>query len=218
MPLLAVLFDLDDTLHDKSATLEHVAGIQFVEFNLSNHGVPAPDWHERFLSLNNERIEKTEVFKRLATEFMLPRPLEEALLEDFDANLGKHACPYDGAFEVLSSLKQRGIKLGVVTNGRDAFQRSKLEGMGATKLVDSIVTSGGFGAKKPDPRIFAACLNELQVAPQSAAFVGDDFASDMEPAIALGMIAVWKSAEHSNRVTFSSNELVHIGQRLLSGA
>jgi putative hydrolase of the HAD superfamily len=104
------------------------------------------------------------------------------------------------------------------TNGRDAFQRSKIDGMGVTKLVDSIVTSGGFGVKKPDPRIFVACLNQLQVAPESAAFVGDDFAADMEPAIALGMLPVWKNAERSNRVAFASHELTPIGQRLLSRA
>jgi len=218
MPLLAVLFDLDDTLHDKSATLERVAGTQFAEFSLSGHGVAQSVWHERFVALNNERIEKTEVFKLLATDFALPRALERALLEDFDENLGKLACPYPGAFDVLKTLKESGLKVGIVTNGRDAFQRSKIKGMGITPLVDSIVTSGGFGAKKPDPRIFAACLSELRVSPQSAAFVGDDFAADMEPAIELGMLAIWKSAEHSSRVTFSSNELAHIGQRLLCGA
>ena len=217
MPLLAVLFDLDDTLHDKSATLEHVARVQFTEFNLSRQGVVQPSWHELFLRLNNERIEKVGVFKRLAAEFRLPKALEEALLEDFDENLGKHACPYPGALETLASLRQRGVKLGIVTNGRDAFQRSKIEGMGVAKLFDSIVTSGGFGVKKPDPRIFSACLGELQVGPESAAFVGDDFAADMEPAIALGMLAVWKSARHSDQVAFSSNDLAYIGQRLLSG-
>jgi putative hydrolase of the HAD superfamily len=218
MPLLAVLFDLDDTLHDKSATLERVAGVQFTAFNLSSKAVTQSVWHERFLALNNERIEKAEVFRRLATEFSLPKALKNSLLADFDENLGKQACPYPGALDVLASLRQRGLKLGIVTNGRDAFQRSKIEGMGITKLIDSVVTSGGFGTKKPDPRIFAACLSELQVAPESAAFVGDDFAADMEPAIELGMLAVWKSAERSNRVTFSSNELAHIGQRLLSVA
>jgi putative hydrolase of the HAD superfamily len=218
MPLLAVLFDLDDTLHDKSATLDRVAGTQFAEFSLSGHGVSQPAWHERFVSLNNERIEKAEVFKRLAAYFALPQALGRTLLEDFDDNLGKLACPYPRAFDVLTALKKGGLKLGIVTNGRDAFQRSKIMGLGITPLVDSIVTSGGFGAKKPDPRIFAACLSELRVSPESAAFVGDDFAADMEPAIELGMRAIWKSAKHSSRVTFSSNELACIGQHLLSGA
>ena len=218
MPLLAVLFDLDGTLHDKSATLKQVAAVQFEAFNLADHGVPQPHWHDRFIELNNERIEKTVVFERLAAEFMLSSALREALLKDFDENLGKHARPYPGATQAILALKQRGLKLGIVTNGRDAFQRSKIEGMGVTRLVDSIVTSGGFGVKKPDLRIFLACLAELQVAPESAAFVGDDLASDIEPAIELGMLAVWKSSARSNRVTFSSDDLASIGHRLLSGA
>lgn len=170
------------------------------------------------MALNKQHIEKTEVFKRLAAEFRLPNGLQQALLEDFDENLGKHARPCPGALQVLSSLRQKGMKLGIVTNGRDAFQRSKLQGMGVSKLVDSIVTSGGFGVKKPDLRIFSACLNELQVGPESAAFVGDDFGADMEPAIELGMLAIWKSAEDSSRVAFSSDDLAQIGQRLLNSA
>lgn len=217
MPLLAVLFDLDDTLHDKSATLQRVAGVQFNAFNLSGYGIAQVRWHEQFLGLNNQRIEKTEVFRRLATEFRLPEALEIALLKDFDENLGNHACPYPGALELLASLRERGMKLGIVTNGRDAFQRSKIEGMGVTKLVDSIVTSGGFGVKKPDPRIFVACLNQLQVAPESAAFVGDDFAADMEPAIALGMLPVWKNAERSNRVAFASLNLLQLASVCSAG-
>jgi putative hydrolase of the HAD superfamily len=190
MPLIAVLFDLDDTLHDKTATLERVAATQFTEFSLASSGVTQPAWQERFVDLNSERIEKAEVFKRLATAFALPKALEDALFEDFDENLGKQACPYTGTLAVLAALKQKGLKLGIVTNGRDAFQRSKIDGMGFTKFVDSIVTSGGFGVKKPDLKIFRACLEKLDVAPESTAFVGDDFAADMEPAIELGTCPV----------------------------
>jgi putative hydrolase of the HAD superfamily len=218
MPLLAVIFDLDDTLHDKSATLERVAATQFTEFNLASRGIAQSAWQERFVGLNNERIEKTEVFKRLATAFALPKPLEDSLLEDFDENLGKQACPYTGTLAVLGALRDKGLKLGIVTNGRDAFQRSKIEGMGLTKLLDSIVTSGGFGVKKPDLKIFPASLKELDVGAESAAFVGDDFAADMEPAIELGMLAIWKSARRSSRVAFCSNEITRIGQHLLSVA
>ena len=218
MPLLAVLFDLDDTLHDKSVTLNLVAKMQFREFNLISRGVEMQPWIEHFVALNNERIEKTEVFSQLATTFTLSGALEDALLADFDTNLGKLAYPYAGAVEALAALKTKGLKLGIVTNGRDGFQRSKIEGMGMTLLFDSIVTSGGFGAKKPDPRIFLACLADLQVSPASAAFVGDDFEADMEPSIALGMHSIWKTAKQSNLVTFCSNEISKIGQYLLSAA
>ena len=218
MPLLAVLFDLDGTLHDKTATLELVARRQFQTFDLDGREIELSSWVQKCVALNSELIPKTEVFSRLAASFRLSVPLQTALLEDFDANLGKLACPYKGALDALTRLKICEMTLGIVTNGRDAFQRSKIEGMGMTKLFDSIVTSGGFGSKKPDLNIFMSSLSELGVQAENAAFVGDSFNADMEPAIALGMHSVWKTTEKSNRVSFCSDDLSQICQHLLSEA
>lgn len=204
MKLSAVLFDLDDTLHDKAATLERFSELQHREAGLAARGVSLSAWQRRYLALNRTRIEKAEVFALLAAEFALPAAVQAALLADFDARLGQFALPCPGAAELLAGCRAAGLKVGVVTNGRDAFQRSKIAGMGLQPLVDAIVTSGGFGRKKPDPAIFLACLAALDTAPDSAAFVGDDFAADMMPALQLGMRAIWKSQAPSDQVAFSS--------------
>ena len=218
MPLRAILFDLDDTLHDKSATLRAVAARQYTSADLHRFRVAPEAWVSRFLELNNERIEKTEVFARLADTFDLRQSVQNELLHDFDTNLGKMARPFPKAIELLQACRSRGLKLGVVTNGRDGFQRSKTVGMGVHTLLDSVVTSGGFGSKKPDQRIFLACLKELDVSPQDAAFVGDDFEADMEPSLALGMVAIWKNEGRSERVAFCSDELDQIHAYLRSVA
>ena len=218
MTLRAVLFDLDDTLHDKTATLKRVASIQYESGGLAALGVGVDAWLRHYVNLNNQRIEKTAVFSKLAFAFALPFSLETRLLQDFDENLGKLAVPYPGAHELISSCKSSGLKVGVITNGRDAFQRSKIDGMGMRGAIDATFTSGGFGVKKPDQAIFLACLAELSVQPSQAAFVGDDFAADMEPAIELGMPPIWKSGRSSNRVAFSSNDLARIHAHLRSVA
>lgn len=210
MTLSAVLFDLDDTLHDKSATLNRVGALQHAEAGLAGRGVDLGKWLVDYVDLNNQRIEKTEVFSKLASTFGLPTDLEANLLEDFDAGLGKLAAPFAGACELINWCKDRGLKVGIVTNGRDAFQRSKVTGMGLSSLVDATLTSGGYGVKKPDHAIFVACLAHLGVRPTEAVFIGDDFHADMEPAIALGMLPIWKSGSRSSRVAFSSNELPDI--------
>lgn len=215
MNLRAILFDLDDTLHDKSATLRVVAARQFEEAGLASRGVSRDQWEAQFLALNNTRIEKTEVFARLRGTFALPDALAARLLDDFDTNLGAVAQPCAGALELLAAARGQGLKVGIVTNGRDAFQRSKIAGMGVAAYVDATVTSGAFGAKKPDHRIFTACLDELDAEPSEAAFVGDDFEADMEPAIALGLHAVWKSKLQSPRVAFCAAELPTIHAYLL---
>ncbi|WP_255990476.1 HAD family hydrolase [Chitinolyticbacter albus] len=216
MNLRAVLFDLDDTLHDKSATLRAVAAKQYASGELSSFGIHESEWESLYVALNNLRIEKTEVFSRLRDQFSLPSGLVESLLADFDKNLGATAKPYVGALDLVRSCKAQGMKVGLVTNGRDAFQRSKIIGLGLGENLDALVTSGGLGIKKPDSRIFRACLQMLDVEPHTAAFVGDDFAADMQPALELGMQAIWKSAATSPRVAFSSDSLNEIRAFLLS--
>lgn len=210
MALRAILFDLDDTLHDKVATLRRVGTRQHADAKLAALGVDLRPWLRSYLELNAQRIEKTEVFARLACTFGLPAGLRQALLDDFDGNLGALAVPFAGAHELVSWCKASGMKVGIVTNGRDAFQRSKAAGIGLGGLVDAMLTSGGFGAKKPDHAIFLACLESLGVEPRQAAFVGDDFHADIEPAMALGMLPVWKTTEQSVLAAFCSDELPEI--------
>jgi putative hydrolase of the HAD superfamily len=214
MQLKAVLFDLDDTLHDKSATLRAVSNSQYLAASLARLGVDEHAWQESFVELNNLRIEKSEVFARLAKSFALPPVLQASLLEDFDNNLGKLAVPFPGAVDLLQACKGRGLKTAIVTNGRDAFQRSKIAGMGLTALVDAVATSGAFGSKKPDLAIFHYCLDALKVEPGEAAFVGDDLEADIEPAVAIGMRAIWKSTQTSQIAWLCSDSLPLISTAL----
>lgn len=202
-------------MHDKSATLRAFATQQYAIGNLASLGILEREWASQYVELNNLRIEKNEVFIRLKDHFSLSSALVEFLQTDFDENLGAAAMPYPGALDLVRSCKAAGMKVGIVTNGRDAFQRSKIAGMGLTKELDAVVTSGGLGIKKPDPRIFLACLQALKVEPQTTAFVGDDFAADIQPALALGMQAVWKSPSSSPLVAFSSDDLHEIRAFLL---
>ena len=210
MPLRAVLFDLDDTLHDKSATLRSVGAHQHEAHQLASLGVSLESWLTRYLALNNQRIEKTQVFNTLGSEFSLPTSLTVRLLEEFDSDLGSQAVAYPGAIELLAWCRSKSLRTGIVTNGRDAFQRSKIAGMGVVHLVDAVFTSGGFGSKKPDLAIFRACLSALQVNAEDAVFVGDDFDADMKPSLVLGMRTVWKSPESSTALSFCSNSLYEI--------
>ena len=218
MPFRAVIFDLDNTIHDKSATLRAVAKRLHADHHLSSAGVKLDDWLTEFLALNNLRIEKTEVFERLKSAFTLTEATSQYLLKDYNANLGSQAQPYPGAIECLAACKVAGLKVGLVTNGRDSFQRSKIAGLGAFPHIDVIYTSGSFGAKKPNLTIFEACLKALDVHPADVAVVGDDRCCDIDPAIALGMTPIWKSSEQAGDVALSTHDFQRIQAYLTSGA
>lgn len=210
----AILFDLDDTLHDKSHNLAAFAQAQFAAYALANHGVEMSNWTSQYVDLNNLRIEKTDVFARLQAAFKLDPTLADALREDFDANSGAATCPLPGLHALLQSCRARGMKIGIVTNGRDAFQRRKIAGLGIENAIDAVFTSGGYGVKKPDHRIFLACLAALGARPETSVMVGDDFSADMQPALELGMRTIWRSAISSTHVNYWSDDLYAINAYL----
>jgi putative hydrolase of the HAD superfamily len=93
---------------------------------------------------------------------------------------------YEDVLPVLSDLRARGLKLGLVSNtGRDLDEFVRHHGLD----VDAAVSSGVHGKTKPHPTIFQAALDRLGVAAADAAMVGDSIDDDVEGARAVGMRA-----------------------------
>lgn len=92
---------------------------------------------------------------------------------------------------LLQALKQRGFRLGIVTNGVADLQREKLNGCGLLPLFDASVASGEIDCGKPDPGIFRHICRELGVAEADCVMVGDNPERDVAGALAAGMKAVW---------------------------
>jgi len=95
-----------------------------------------------------------------------------------------------GCRPVLRGLARR-YRLGVVTNGIDRVQRSRLAASGLAPLFDVVVTSQSCGYAKPDPRILHVALEAMAVVPHQAVYVGDDPATDGVAAAAAGVRFVW---------------------------
>jgi putative hydrolase of the HAD superfamily len=93
---------------------------------------------------------------------------------------------FDDVPPVLDDLRQRGLKLGIVSNtGRDVDEFLKHHNL----RVDAALSSRVHGKVKPHPTIFQAVLDRLGVPAERAAMVGDSPEDDLEGARALGMKA-----------------------------
>jgi HAD superfamily hydrolase (TIGR01549 family) len=94
---------------------------------------------------------------------------------------------YEDALPTLDALRDRGLKLGLLSNSArdlDAF-------VGHHRLtVDAVLTSRSHGKTKPHEAIFRRILELLGVAPGEAIMVGDTIEDDVEGATAVGMRAV----------------------------
>ena len=105
-------------------------------------------------------------------------------LEHQRANLWSGAAP--GARETLGTLRERGYRLGVVSNA-DGRVRRLLEEAGLATHLEVILDSAHLGVEKPDPRIFLAAAEEMSLPPSSCAYVGDVYEIDILGARAAGL-------------------------------
>jgi HAD superfamily hydrolase (TIGR01549 family) len=93
---------------------------------------------------------------------------------------------FDDVLPVLADLRERGLKLGLVSNtGRDVDEFLSHHSI----RIDVALSSRIHGKVKPHPTIFQAVLDRLGVAADQAAMVGDSPEDDLEGARGLGMQA-----------------------------
>jgi putative hydrolase of the HAD superfamily len=101
----------------------------------------------------------------------------------------------EGARKVLETLRGRGVKLGVITNGLTWSQNTKLEAMGLREFFSVVLISEEVGIRKPDARIFMMGLDGLGVDASDAVFVGDNPELDIAGARGVGMRAIWLNSD-----------------------
>jgi len=138
---------------------------------------PLPDdlaqvWKIRDRSAESHRA----AYTGLSRQVPLPDPrLHDAL---YDRHMTPAAwTPYPDAAEVIGSLRERGVAVGVVSNiGWDL--RPVFRAHGFDPHVGTYVLSYEYGIQKPDPRLFTVACEALGVAPQDTLMVGDDRRAD----------------------------------------
>jgi putative hydrolase of the HAD superfamily len=96
---------------------------------------------------------------------------------------------YDDVFPALAALRERGLKLVVVSNW-DCSLPIWLGDVGILELVDGAVSSAVVGRPKPDPAVFEEALSLAGVRACEAVHVGDSPVGDIEGATAAGIRAV----------------------------
>ncbi|MFF7070488.1 HAD family hydrolase [Streptomyces pseudovenezuelae] len=139
--------------------------------------VPMPDGPAAVWDVRDESAElHRAAYTGLSRLVTLPDPaLHDAL---YDRHMLPAAWqPYPDAAEVLRALRERGTKVGVVSNiGWDL--RPVFRAHGLDPYVDAYVLSYEHGVQKPDPRLFKTACTTLGVEPRDVLMVGDDRRAD----------------------------------------
>lgn len=125
---------------------------------------------ERDLSVRRHR----EIYdQRVASLEHVDRQLADALYE----TMLETWIPYDDTVPTLEQLKDRGVRIGLVSNvGVDI--RPVLERSGLTELFDAVVLSYEAGSVKPGRGIFQRALDALGATASETLMVGDSWQDD----------------------------------------
>ncbi len=218
MTIRAVLFDLGDTLWHipNPPPVEEVRRetVRRIFELLRSWGID-PEADERFFYLGRDIRLTLEAEMRRAWEGDLREPDYGELARGVAAGKGLSLTPeqgwelwetwnlggeffrrelFDDTLETLAALRERGYRLGCVTNrsfsGR-AFVE-EVEGHGLHEFFEVMAVSCDLGYMKPHPEIYRHALGSMELEPTETAMVGDSLRADVAGAKALGMTAIWR--------------------------
>ncbi len=94
-----------------------------------------------------------------------------------------------GAVDVVTRLRSRGLRIGVISNAEGQVARD-LDEAGFRGQLEKVIDSHVVGVEKPDPEIFHIALRELGASAETAVFVGDVPAVDVAGARAAGIAPI----------------------------
>ena len=157
-------------------------------------GISPGTWHVEYARIgplvSDGRLSKAEAFTRLlraAGREARPGLVAELVRQDQELLLA-HARLYDDAIPFLQRLRDRGIKIAIVSNCTENT-RPLLVKHGVDALADTLVLSCEVRSAKPAAEIFRCALDRLGVAAEAAVFV-DDQAGYCAGSVAAGIRAV----------------------------
>jgi HAD superfamily hydrolase (TIGR01549 family) len=212
-PIKGVVFDLDDTLYSEKQYV--ISGYKAVAKLLGDEkladklwdyfevGKPAIDELLTELGCMSKKAECLEVYREHEPEISL----------------------YDGVAELLHGIKEKGIKVGIITDGRVSGQKKKIYALGLDKLVDDIIITdelGGIQFRKPCDIAFRIMQRRWGIPFEQMMYVGDNAAKDFQAPKQLGMRSIWfqnedglyENNDSMNKIIFSVSNFNEIAEVL----
>ena len=172
----AIFFDAAGILYTRAGPTE-----QYALTLLENHGFVtglSQDQMDHQLALKSQANRSQINHEMYWDEFLSMRGvLDLQQRRDFTEAIIKYSNdiqPMPGGREALAGLKARGLRLGIITDTMYPMEwkMRRLEKAGVAEFIDIVACSTDLGVHKPDPAIYSYALQQAQLAPGEAVFVG----------------------------------------------
>lgn len=193
----AIFFDLDDTLRysrpaEIDTLLDYACQLGIVE--TPGKRQEARRWKLYYWAMSPELVQDLKQFGGYTPAFWVhyldrqlvafgcsPEQASElapAVHERMGGDYRPEDCVMNGAHETLSQLKDAGFRLAMLSN-RDHPCDDQLERLGLLQYFDFTLVAGEIGSWKPDRRIFNHAIQRLEIYPEQALYVGDNYFADV---------------------------------------
>jgi putative hydrolase of the HAD superfamily len=208
----AILFDLDDTLLVAFGPAESqwrrvigrfgadlaplgpelvIAAIQVSSRELWADPAQHKHWRHR-IGEARRRIVANAFAELTARGHAVPgQALSDAVADAYDALHDAELRMFPGAHETVDGLKERGVRLALVTNGAALPQRAKVVRFALEHRFDHIQIEGEHGFGKPEERAYRHAMAALGVGPRDTWMVGDNLEWEVAAPQRLGIHAIW---------------------------
>ena len=164
------IFDLDGTLTDTLDSLTYS-----VNLTLEEMGYPALERSKCRAFVGNGSRVLIEKALKASGDTTLSRIEEGMEVYDrvFDANCTYHVSPYDGIVELLQALKEKGMKLTVLSNKPHRQAVHVVEEVFGKEMFDWVQGQQEGIPRKPDPYAAIQIAEKFGVKPEECVYIGD---------------------------------------------
>lgn len=180
-----VLFDLDDTLYSET---------EYVKSGFDAIALKFPQVHDMADKLWSAFEDGEQPINAvLNRENLLSSENIKTCLETYRSHYPTISL-YPTAIELIHDLKDRGIRLGLITDGRPEGQRSKIDALGIRPYFDKMIITdelGGEEYRKPHTKAFEEMQHFFNVPFKDMVYVGDNIKKDFIAPQKLGMGSVY---------------------------
>lgn len=201
------IFDMDGTILDTIESLSHSISLAMAHFGYG----PVDEAHtKQFVGDGYKKlVERALVYSGDETL----SHYEEALLvyeEIFEENCIYKIKPYEGILELLAFLKEKGIKIGILTNKNQERAVECMDVCFESDYFDLIIGDGIGVSLKPDPEGALYMAETFGVLPSECLYFGDTN-TDMQTGIHAGMDTVavtWGFRDRKELETFQPKYII----------
>lgn len=180
-----IIFDLDGTLLDSLQDIAEAMNAALDELGYPGHPIPA---YRDFIGHGLSQLAS----RALPQDQNSPEAIQhvvEVMQRYYAEYLGRHTQPFPGIIETLTSLADRGTRLGVLSNKHHHFTQTLVAQLFPEHLFCAV-----FGARqkipiKPNPYMALVIARVFNISPNEILFVGDSDV-DIQTSRNAGMIPV----------------------------